>query len=173
MKTSSKAVFALLMGVTACDPRPRLEILEGQVTVSSQHCNWTPIAEQRPDVFDASTGLEVREAVGVSVAFSAFWKQTDSENLVTYLEGPWTVISDDPGVAEAFSAPNNNIAIIARSPGTATLTLRLVGHPGSFDVPIDVVAAESFEGGSSSAGTGAGSGAGGSGEGAGGAGGGT
>jgi hypothetical protein len=135
------AFFLLLAG---CDPRARVERVEGVVTVGSQHCAWTPIDEQRPDVFDGAEGLRVREGVGVAVSLSAFWFD-ERENLDRYLEGPWTMVSSDPATVEVFSGPNNAVALVARAPGDATVTLTLLGQPDAFAVPIEVVAADDFE----------------------------
>lgn len=155
MSRQSKTLVALglFVALSGCDPRPRIERLEGQVTVSEEHTNWEPIDPSLPAVFDGSAGLEVREAVGIAVAFSAFYEDPN-EQIETYMEGRWTAVSDDAEVAEVFSAPYNTLAIVARSPGNATLTLTLVGHPGSFEVPIVVVPAGEFEPGSTSNGGG-------------------
>jgi hypothetical protein len=136
-------VLASTLLLVACTARTQIDTLEGQVVVGQEHSNWTPIDDQRPPIFDGTQGLKLQEAVGVAVDFSAF--SSEGDNRLVELEGPWTMVSDDPAVAEAFSGPNNTIAIIGRAPGNAVLTLTLVGIVESVEVPIEVVAAEDFE----------------------------
>jgi hypothetical protein len=132
---------ALLAG---CEQRSSVLRVEGQVTVRPEHCAWAPIDAQRPDVFDGAEGLTIREGVGVAVSFSAFGFD-DGSNSERYLEGPWTMVSSDPSTVDVFSGPDNLVALVARTPGSATVTLTLLSQTASFDVPIDVVAAEDFE----------------------------
>lgn len=156
----SGLLVALALG---CHARPEIELLEGEVTVHPEHCHWQPIDGSRPTVFDASAGFEVREAVGVDVQFTGSYLDADTQ-IQSVLQGPWTVVSDHPEIIEPISGPQNTIAILAHAPGSAVLTLTLIGSPGSFDVPVEVIAAEDFVVSVPSAG-----GAGGGGSGAGGA----
>lgn len=137
---SAALAWALALG---CEARPEIEILEGEVTVHPEHCHWQPIDASRPTVFDASASLEVREAVGVDVDFTGFYLDNGTPS-PTVLQGPWTVVSDHPEIVEPISGPQNTIAILAHAPGSAVLTLTLIGSPGSFDVPVEVIAAEDF-----------------------------
>lgn len=136
----SGLLVALALG---CHARPEIELLEGEVTVHPEHCHWQPIDGSRPNVFDASAGFEVREAVGVDVQFTGSYLDADTQ-IQSVLQGPWTVVSDHPEIIEPISGPQNTIAILAHAPGSAVLTLTLIGSPGSFDVPVDVIPAGDF-----------------------------
>jgi len=142
MKRAQVLASALLL-LAACDARPQIDSLEGQVVVGAEHCNWTPIDDAKPEIFDGKQGLLVQEGIGVSVSFDAF--SIEDVNEPEELDGFWTMVSGDPLVAEAFSGPNNTIAIIAHAPGTAILTLTLVGIVETVEVPIVVVPADEFE----------------------------
>jgi hypothetical protein len=138
-----KLLASALLALAACDARTQIDSLEGQVVEGAENCNWKPIESGRPDVFEGSQGLVIKEAADVSVDFDAF--TLEDENHLEELDGFWTMVSNNPEVADVFSGPNNTIAITARAPGTAVLTLTLVGIVESVDVPIVVVAEKDFE----------------------------
>ena len=138
-----KLLASTLFLLAACDARTQIDSLEGQVLDGAENSNWTPIESERPDVFDGTQGLLVKEAVDVSVDFDAF--TLEDENQLEELDGFWTMVSNNPDVADVLSGPNNTMTITARAPGNAVLTLTLVGVVDSVDVPIKVVAAKDFE----------------------------
>lgn len=159
------AVLAAALAL-GCEARPTIELLEGEVTVHPEHCHWQPIDPGRPTVFDASAGFEVREAVGVDVEFAGYYVDAGASS-PTLLQGPWTVVSDHPEIVEPISGPENTVAILAHAPGSAVLSLTLIGSPGSFDVPVEVIPADAFVVRIPSAGGSGGGGSGGAGEGGG------
>jgi hypothetical protein len=150
----------LSLAFVACEKTFLLDTMEAEVVTGSEYCNWTPTSSSTADRFDLGAGLEIKEAVGV-----ALWVSGSASN-AGHLEGVLAVTSDAPDIVEVFSASNGGVALLAHSPGNATLTFTLAGHPGTFAAPIQVTPSETFvnieevalppEGGGNAGGSGAG-----------------
>lgn len=128
----------LSLAFVGCEKLYLLDTMEAEVISGREYCNWTPISSDTAARFDLGAGLEVKEAVGIALWVSG------SASGVGHLEGVLAVTSDNPEIVEVFSASNGDFALLAHSPGTATLTLTLIGHAGTFNAPIQVTPSDSF-----------------------------
>jgi hypothetical protein len=131
-------VSVLSLAFVACETLYLLDTMEAEVISGSEYCNWTPTSSDTAARFDLGAGLEVKEAVGI-----ALWVSGSSSG-AGHIEGVLAVTSDNPDIVEVFSAPNGGFALLAHSPGNATLTLSLAGHAGTFTAPIQVTPSDSF-----------------------------
>ena len=131
-------VSGLSLALVACEKLYLLDTMEAEVISGSEYCNWTPVSSDTAARFDLGAGLEIKEAVGV-----ALWVN-GSASAIGHLDGVLAATSDDPEILEVFSAPNGGLALLAHGPGSATLTLTLAGHPGTFKAPIQVTASDDF-----------------------------
>lgn len=131
----------------ACgQPLAQMDRLKAAVTAGEQYCNWTPYPDNPRD-FDATVGLEIKEAVAIKLDVYPKWSDdpADEKAEEVPLNGLMSAVSRAPEIVEVFSGPDGTFAVIARKPGKASLEFHIAGHPGTIIAPITVTPSDEFK----------------------------
>lgn len=142
---AAAAGLTMLTGV-ACTTaaQPELDYLVGEIGEGYEYANWTPIDPRYDGVkLDLSVGLELKEAIGVKLSTSPYWRDPEASS-PTRLYGVVAIHSSAPDVVSVFSASPTSFVLLAHAPGETTLDFTITGYPGTIQAPVKVTAAADF-----------------------------